>query len=105
MAMATDSRFVKNCVSFVDNTWNALLTDKLGNSDTVAWFGKISAKRKHHNKSEKSSYIYMKMQNLCNFTLFYWDASWLTECRLTQREISTSFLLDVTTLRRWNVVT
>ena len=47
----------------------------------------------------------MKMQKECNFTLFDWVTSWSTECRLTQREISTSFLLDVATLRRWNVAT
>ena len=42
----------------------------------------------------------MKMQKYCDFTIFDCDASWSTECRLTQREISTSFLLDVATLRR-----
>ena len=47
----------------------------------------------------------MKMEKYCNFTMFDWDASWSTECRLTQRESSTSFLLDVATLRRWNVMT
>ena len=61
MTVATDSRLVKICGVFY-NTWHALLTDKLGNSDTVAWFGKISAKRKDNKKSEKYSYIYMKMQ-------------------------------------------
>ena len=39
------------------------------------------------------------------FHTFYWDASLSTECRLTQRVMSTSFLLDVATLRRWNVAT
>ena len=39
--------------------------------------------------------------------LYYFklDASWWIECRLTQREIFTSFLLDVATLRRCDVVT
>ena len=36
---------------------------------------------------------------------FNLDASWSTECQLTQREICTSFLLDVATLRRCHVVT
>ena len=47
----------------------------------------------------------MKMQKYCNFTIFDWDASWSTECRLTQREIFTTFRLDLVTLRRCNVVT
>ena len=36
---------------------------------------------------------------------FNFDASWSTECRLTQLEIFTSFLVDVATLRRFHVVT
>ena len=48
-------------VTFIDNAWHALRTDKLGNCDTATWLDKISAKRKHHTKSVKSSYIYMKM--------------------------------------------
>ena len=47
----------------------------------------------------------MKMQQYCNFTIFDWDASWSTECRLSQLEIFNSFLFVVATLRRWNVVT
>ena len=39
----------------------------------------------------------MKMQKYCNFTIFDWDASWSTECRLTQLEIFNSFLLGVAT--------
>ena len=39
---------------------------------------------------------------LHNFNLF---ASWSTECRLIQREIFTSFLIDVATLPRCNIVT
>ena len=50
--------FCKNCETFVDNTWHALLTDLLGNSDTVAWFGMIFA-MKISQKSGKSSYIYI----------------------------------------------
>ena len=46
----------------------------------------------------------MKMQKYCNFTIFDWDASWSTECRLTQLEIFNSFLLVVAMMRRWNVV-
>ena len=42
----------------------------------------------------------MKMQKYCNFTILDWDASWPTECRLTQLEIFSSFLLGVATLRR-----
>ena len=42
-----------------------------------------------------------KILQLHNFNL---DAPWSTEYRLTQRVIFTSFLLDVATLRRWNVV-
>ena len=47
----------------------------------------------------------MKMQQYCNLTIFDFDASWSTECRLTQLAIFNSFLLVVATLRRWNVVT
>ena len=47
----------------------------------------------------------MKIQQYGNFTICDWDASWSTECRLTQLEICNSFLLVVATLRRWNVVT
>ena len=36
---------------------------------------------------------------------FNFDASWSIECRLTQREIFTSFLLDVATLQRTDVAT
>ena len=47
----------------------------------------------------------MKMQKYCNFTMFDWDDSWSTECRLTQLEIFNSFLLGVVyiaTLERYN---
>ena len=50
----------------------------------------------------------MKMQKYYNYTIFDWDASWPTECRLTSlRFISPdkSILLDVASSRRWNVVT
>ena len=47
----------------------------------------------------------MQMQQYCNFTIFDWDASWSTECPLTQLEIFNSFLLVVATLLCWNVVT
>ena len=43
-----------------------------------------------------------KILQLHHFNL---DASWSTECRLTLREICTSFLLDVATLQRCHVVT
>ena len=43
-----------------------------------------------------------KIVQLHHFNL---DATWSTECRLTQCEIFTSFLLDVATLRRCHVVT
>ena len=43
-----------------------------------------------------------KILQLHHFNL---DASWSTDCRLTQREICTSFLLDVATLQRCHVVT
>ena len=46
----------------------------------------------------------MKMQKYCNFTIFDWDASWTTECRLTQGEIFTYFLLDVAKMRCCNVM-
>ena len=59
MAIGTDSRFVKNCVTFVDNTWHALLTDLLGNSDTVVWFGKIFAKKTSQEICEVFLYIYI----------------------------------------------
>ena len=47
----------------------------------------------------------MKMVKYCNYTILILDASWSTECRLTQLEIFTSFLVDVATLRRCHVVT
>ena len=43
-----------------------------------------------------------KIFQLQHFNL---DSSWSTECRLTQLEIFTSFLLDVPTLRRCHDVT
>ena len=43
-----------------------------------------------------------KILQLHHFSL---DASWSTECRLTQLDIFTTFLVDVATLRRCNVVT
>ena len=43
-----------------------------------------------------------KILQLHHFNL---DASWSTECRLTQLDIFTSFLVDVATLRRCDVVT
>ena len=43
-----------------------------------------------------------KILQLHHFNL---DASWSTECRLTQLDICTSFLVDVATLRRCHVVT
>ena len=49
---------------FVDNSCQALLTDQLGNSDTVAGFGKLSSKSfrpKIPQEMKESSYIH-KMQ-------------------------------------------
>ena len=43
-----------------------------------------------------------KILQLHHFNL---DASWSTECRLTQGEICISFLLDIARLRRCRVVT
>ena len=51
--------FCYNWVTFVDNTWHALMTDLLGNSDTVVWFGKIFAKKTLHKICEVFLYIYI----------------------------------------------
>ena len=57
----------------VENACHALLTAGLGNLDKVAGFGKLSAK-KNLRKSRKSSYTYihMKMQTYCNYTILIW---------------------------------
>ena len=73
----------------------------------MAVFGKLSAKKtSQKNQQILRIYIYIhenaQILQLHNFNL---DASWSTECRLIQRVIFTSFLLDVATLRRDNVVT
>ena len=62
-----------------DVTCHALLTDPLGNFDTVPGFAKHFTKKTPQN-SKKTSYIYMKMQTILQFHNFSLDASWSTEC-------------------------
>ena len=89
---------------FDDYTCHALLTPILGNSDTVSGFGELTAKTTPLKNEEDFTYIRenAKILPLRNVNL---DASWSTECRLTQREIFTSFMLDVATFRRFSVAT
>ena len=92
-------------MALVDNTCHDLLTVALANYDTVEGFGKICSNKTPQKIKEDFIYIYihenLKILTLHNFNL---DASYRTDCRLTERDIFTSFLIHVAALRRCSVV-
>ena len=68
--------------------------------------GLISFPRRKHDKNLRRLHIYIhENAQILQFRNFNLDASWSTDRPLTEREIFTSFLLDVSTFPRWNIVT